>query len=95
MADSRRDQDRKKSAAPTSPRTTAPGDPEIAEGMRNPAGEPGMGRQTAEGIAAPGQREAVQGRDKVVGGFTSTGTTGSEGGRATYGTETEDEEDSV
>lgn len=93
--DARKAQGKQGGGAPTSPPSTMPDAPEIAEGMRNPAGTPGMGKRTAEGVAAPHQREAVEGRDKVVGGFTTSALSGSEGGRSMHGTETEDEDDSV
>lgn len=43
------------------------------------------GGVSAERVASPRDREAVEGEEPVVAGFTATGPTGSQGGRATHG----------
>ena len=71
--------------------------PEVADADERKAAdtfaEPpaGPGSVTAEDVARPSDREAVEATDKVVPGFTTTGPTGSQSGRSLYGMAPEDE----
>lgn len=54
--------------------------------MDERTGETGnMDEQTGQDVARPRDREAVEGDAPVVPGFTTTGVTGSAGGRAVHG----------
>lgn len=60
---------------------------EAGDLWRNPAGTPGDGRQTAEDVQRP--RDGEDDLD-VVPGFTATGPSGSQSGRALHGVAPED-----
>lgn len=57
----------------------------------NPAGASGDGSQTGQDVQRPRDREAMRGKERVVSGFTGTGPSGSQGGRAVHGVAPEDE----
>lgn len=58
----------------------------------NPMGRPGAGGTTGD-VARPRDREAEEAEAPVEAGFTTTGPTGSTGGRSLYGMdETEEHE---
>lgn len=81
-----KDSKQKKGGAPTTP--------EAEGGWENPAGKRGRGGTTAKDAASPLEKEASnEPGTEVSRGFTTTGSSGSAGGRATYGLSEEDEED--
>jgi hypothetical protein len=85
-------EDKKRAKAPTKPRTTdAPG-PREAHAERNPGGTPGRGGTTAADEASPLEKEASTEGQGVERGFTTTGSSGSAGGRSTYGLGEDEEE---
>lgn len=59
--------------------------PEETEFARDPVGALSRGGTSARETAAPRQKETTNEPTDVVRGFTSTGVTGSTGGRADYG----------
>ncbi|GEM_PF-5087878 len=56
----------------------------------NPVGRMRGGGRTGEGVARPRDREAAEGDAAVEPGFTTTGPSGSAGGRALYGKDREE-----
>ena len=66
---------------------------EAAQTWDHSDSQPAGGSVTANDTARPRDREAQAGTEKVVPGFTTTGPSGSQGGRSLYGIAPDEEPD--